>query len=120
MKRNWSPSGKFALDDRRRDLRQQVPLDGTLERPGAELGAEALLDQEVDRGLVPLDRPGLHPEAAPAQDVRELLLQQAAHDFTAERLEDDDAVEAVEELRPERPLDGFHHRGRRRTSRSVR
>ena len=56
--------GELALDDRRREPRQQVPLDRPLERPGAELGAEPLLDQEVDRGLVPLDGPRPHPEPA--------------------------------------------------------
>ena len=61
---------KLSLDDRGRDPRQQVALHRPLERARAELGAEALLDQEVDRGLVPLDRPGLHPQATPRAERR--------------------------------------------------
>ena len=86
-----------------------MPLDRPLERPGAELGAESLLDQEVDRALVPFDRPRLHPEPAALEHVVELLLEQAAHHFAAERAEDHDAVEAVEELGPEGAVDGLEH-----------
>ena len=46
-----------ALDDRRGEAGQQVLLDRALQRPGAELGAEALLDQEVDQPLRPIPRP---------------------------------------------------------------
>ena len=101
--------GELALDDRGRDPGQHVLLHGPLQRPRAELGAEALLDQEVDRRLVPLDRPRPHPEAAPPEHVRQLLLEQAAHDLAPERAEDDDPVEAVEELRPERAGDRLDH-----------
>ena len=55
------------LDDRQCQRRQQVPLDRPLERAGTEICAEALLDQEIDRSLVPLDRPGMHPEPTSVQ-----------------------------------------------------
>ncbi len=118
--------GKLALDDRRGDPRQEVPLYGALERAGTQLRTEPLLDEVVDSGLVPLHGPRLHPEAAPVEDVGELLLEQAAHDVTAERAEDDDAVEAVQELGSERPADGLDDLAgvelagsRRRTPRPV-
>ena len=57
--------GNRLLDDRSRERCEQVPLDGTLERSGTELGAEALLDEERIRGLVDLDRPRSSSETTP-------------------------------------------------------
>ena len=107
--------GELPLDDRRRDPRQQVPLHRPLERAGAELGAEPLLDQEVDAASSHSTAHGLHPEAAALEHVVELLLEQAAHDLAAERAEDDDAVEPVQELGAERAVDGLEHATQRRT-----
>lgn len=93
------------LDDRQSQRRQQVPLDRPLERAGTEICAEAFLDQEVDRSFVPLDCPGMHPEAASVQQRSEFLLEQRTHDVALERAKHDDAVESVEKLGPEGLLD---------------
>jgi hypothetical protein len=49
--------------------RQQVALDRTLERPGAELRAEALLREELERRVVPLDGPRAAPKPAALEDL---------------------------------------------------
>ena len=91
------------LDDHLGERRQQVALDRALERTGAEVGREALRDDELGRGLVQLDRPGPRAQAAPREHLAQLLLQQLAHLLELERAEHDHAVDAVQELRPERP-----------------
>ena len=59
--------------DRQRQRRQEVPLDRALQRPRAEVRREALGEQELERGVVELDRP-----LAPAQPApREHRLQLA-------------------------------------------
>ena len=92
------------LDDRARDLRQQVLVERALERPGAEFGAESLLDQEGDRRLVQLDRPRPRAKPTPRERVGELLIEQRSHLGALEGLEDHDLVDPVQELGPKRPL----------------
>ena len=94
------------LDDRRCERREQVPLDGTLERTGAELRTEPLLDQERIRRLVHLDRPWPSSETSTRQGIRELLVEQRPHRRALERTEDDDPIEPVHELGSERGSNG--------------
>ena len=101
--------GRGVLDDDLCERGEQVALDRALERPGPELRREAAVDEQRERRLVVLDRPRPSAQAAPVLDLAELLLEQRAHLLAGEGPEDDDAVEAVEELGPERlrddPLD---------------
>src|SRR5207249_6434270 len=55
-------------------------------------------EQEVDRPLVPLHRPAPDSEAAPIEDLAELLLHDRAQGAAAQRPEDDDPVDPVDEL----------------------
>src|SRR4029077_8622532 len=87
------------------ERREQVPLDRALERAGAKICTEAFLDQEIDRSFIPLDRPGVHPEASATEQCRQFLLEERAHDLALERAKHNDPVEAVEKLRPEGLLD---------------
>ena len=90
------------LHDRGSERCEQVALQRTLERPCAELGAEALVDQECVRGVVHLDGPRPAAQSSPRERVRELLVEKRAHGRALEGAEDDDTVEPVEELGPER------------------
>ena len=99
------PFRHFLLDDGGGDRREQVALERSLQRPRAELRAEALLDEERVRRLVDLDRPRPAAEPAPRERVGELLVEESPHRGALERPEDDDAVEAVAELGTERALD---------------
>src|SRR4028118_214046 len=82
-------------------------LNGAPEGPGAELWIEALLGQECHRLVGELDRYVLGLEAPLGAlqqqpgDVRRLLPGQGA--------EDDHLVYAVDELRPEAPLEDLLH-----------
>jgi hypothetical protein len=88
------------------ELRERVFvlfLDRPLERPGAERRVEALLDEELD-GLgadLQLDvlgaKAGFHLSEQDSHDV--------AHVVARERVEDDDVINSVEELRVERALE---------------
>ena len=114
--------GVGALDDRPRERREEVALHGPPQRPCSELGSEALVEQELDRGLVPLDGPFAAAQPASLEHGGELGPQQLAHDRAGQRAERDDPVEAVDELGPERardlPLDGARREVRAPASRS--
>ena len=73
------------------------------ERPGAVLGVVALLDQEL-LGLVGQDQ--LQAVVLePLADLRQLDVDDLLQVVAGQAAEDDDVVEAVEELGPEVPLD---------------
>ena len=101
--RNCSP-GDFGVGNRSAERGEHVLLDGSLERSGAEVGCEPLLDQERDRAFVELDRPGPVTHAAAHDNVVDLLVEERAHLLPIEWSEHDYAVDAVQELGPERPL----------------
>ena len=98
---NWSPSGKAPLDDGRGERRDQVLVDRALQRPRAHLRREALLEQELQRGGLPLHRPVAVLEAAPLQHAVELLLRISRISVARQRPEHDHLVEPVLELGPE-------------------
>ena len=100
------PFRDVARNDRPRERRQQVPLDRALERARAELGAEALLDQERDCRLVELDSPRPATPAAALGHVGQLLVEECMHLRALERAEDDDPVEPIEELGSEMAREG--------------
>src|SRR5207237_4448061 len=93
-----------------RERREKVALDGALQGARAEVCGEALLQKELDGRLVPLDRPLPRAEAAPREHVVQLFPQKVAHDAAPQGAEDDDAVNAVDELAPECARDGALHR----------
>ncbi len=105
------------LDDRGGDRRQEVLLQRALERPRAELGAEALLDEERVRRLVDLDGPRPAAKASTCESVGELLVEERAHRGSLEWPEDDDPIETVYELRTERRTNGTLDAGAREGSR---
>ena len=96
------PSRHVVAGDRQRERRQEVPLDRALQRPRAEVGREALGEQELERGIVELDRPLAPAQAAPREHRLQLGGQDLAHHRARQRPEDDRAVDPVEELGPER------------------
>ena len=84
-----------------------VLLDRPAELPGAVGRVVPLLDQEVEGGLGGLELDallaelGVDPVDHQPDDLRDVLLGQG--------VEDDDVVDAVDELRPERPLQLLEH-----------
>src|SRR5262249_56631098 len=62
------------------------------------LGADPLLGEELERRLVPLDRPRPAAEAASLEHEGELALEERANLLALERPEDDDAIDPVQEL----------------------
>ena len=92
--------------DRQRQRREEVALDRPLQRPRAEVGREALGEQELERRVVELDRPLAPAQPAPRQHRLELAGEDLAHHGSRQRPEDDGPVDPVEELRPERARDG--------------
>ena len=84
-----------------------VALDRATQRPRAVVLVEALRDEEVDGGLVELERDALLLEAH--FHFRELEVHDALQVCVGERVEDHQLVEAVEELRAEVSLDLDHH-----------
>ena len=52
---------KAPLDDGRGERREHVLIDRALERPRAHLGREALLQQEFERGGLPIRPPSRGP-----------------------------------------------------------
>ena len=62
-RRNAVALGNRVLDDRPGDRCEQVAIECPLERPGHQGRGEAVLDQELDRGLVQLHRPRPGPRA---------------------------------------------------------
>src|SRR5262249_35624055 len=81
------------LHDGSREWREEVALDGPLERAGPELRREALLDDELVRRVVDLDGPRAPAQAAPREGVRQLLVEQCAHLLALEGPEDDETVD---------------------------
>ena len=80
-----------------------MALDRALERPGAERGIESLLDEQL-HGLgsdVEIDL--LAPQPVP--DLPEQDRDDVAHVVARERVEDDDVIDSVEELRVEGALE---------------
>jgi hypothetical protein len=94
--------GHLMLDDRAGERREHVLLDRAPERARAHLAGEAPAQDDFDRARVPFHRPGAVTEPAALRDGAELLGDEPPHRLARERPEDDDAVEAVEELRAER------------------
>src|SRR5580704_13618096 len=89
-----------AVEQHRRQLVVDLALDRAAQRPGAELGLEAAPGEPVDRFRREVHRDILRVQAAGG------LLEEQAGDLPQLRLvevpEDDDLVDAVEELRTER------------------
>ena len=82
-----------------------VLSDGATERAGAEVRVVALFDEEV-LGL------GVHRQVdalmgQTGRDLADLQIDDLVEVFFGQRLEDDDLVEAVDELGAEEPLDFF-------------
>ena len=66
--------GHTALDDGARERRQQVALEAALQRARAQVGGEAVVQQEVDGRLLDLDRPLAPAQAAARGRVGNFLL----------------------------------------------
>ena len=79
------------------------------QRTGAEIAGEPAIEQEVDGRLVDLDRPVAIGQAPAAERGLHLLVDDPAHDRPRERPEDDDAVEAVDQLGAEDVAHGPLH-----------
>ena len=111
MKRNWSPSGNWRstiavailVSRCRSTARLSGRAPSSALKPFSIRKSTAASSHSTAHGCIRKPRRVEH--------VGELLLEQAAHDVAAERPEDDDTVEAVQELGPERPLDGLEHVG---------
>ena len=85
-------------------------------------GVKPCVEQELERGVVELDRPLARAQAAPGEHGVELGGEDLAHHRARQRPEDDRAVDPVEELGPERLrdrlLDAAGDRTRRRPART--
>ena len=84
-------------------------LDRSLQGTRAELRRESLLDQKRVGGLVELDRPGPAAQPAALEHLAKLLVEKRTHLCALERPEDDNAVDAVQELGAERLLQLVQH-----------
>ena len=90
---------ELAGDEGPRERVLDEALDRPLERPGPERGIRPLADDERRRGRRELER-----EVLPAEPARQVGQQQLHVDdevLLGQRVEDDDLVDAVEELGPE-------------------
>ena len=113
--RNWSPSGTDCSTMAAASGASRYRSSARLRGRAPSSGLNPLLDQEGVRRVVHLDRPGARPQPAAGERVGELLVQQRAHRGALERTEDDDAIEPVEELRPEGRPDRASRSRRSRT-----
>ena len=86
--------GHRLLDDRRGERSEQVALDGPLSGRAPSSGLKPLLDEELVRRVVDLDRPGAAAQTAPREHVASSLSSSARIADALERAEDDDAVDA--------------------------
>src|SRR5262249_13561720 len=91
--------GEITLEDAQRQGIEQPPLNRPLARAGNERRHVALLDQTVLRGV------GEHdmnlPLFEPLGEAGDLDVDNPLHVFAAERVEEDDLVDPVQELRAE-------------------
>src|SRR5690606_27070782 len=89
------------------DLLRERILEVTLDRPAERTSTEALVvavvDEVLDRRIRQLELQLLLLE--PALDLREEDMNDLADLLLRQRMEDDDVVQPVQELRVERPLD---------------
>src|SRR5215216_627984 len=90
---------KLALEHLERQRVQHAALDRALERAGAVDRVVALLDEQVLGGVGELERDLALAQAA--HEAGELDLDDLAQLLLRERVEDDDLVDAVDELRRE-------------------
>ena len=97
--RTVSPSREPPFEQRARERVLDEPLDRALERPRAVRRIPALLGEQLLRLVrdLELDPPLREPLAQP----RELQLDDVGELLARQRLEDDDLVDAVQELGPE-------------------
>src|SRR3954463_8686714 len=98
---------EVALQDAQRQRIEHPALDGPLQRPGSVHRIVALRHDESSGPLAQLDVN--LPVLEPFQQAVNLNVHDQLHVLQAQRVEEDDLVDAVEELRPEMPPEGFRH-----------
>src|SRR5579885_650743 len=101
------PGGELALEDPLRQRILDLLLDGALQRPGSIDRVEARLAEQIPRRIIEHQ---IHvPLLQALPQIHELDVHDRADLLRAERMEDDDVVDAVDELRPEALLHDLHH-----------
>src|SRR5262245_22714563 len=96
------------LDQRGRERREKMMIDRAFEWPGAHRGGEALVQQELERRCLPFDRPFTMTQATSLEHACKFLHDNAPHVFSAQRAEDDDPIETIDELRTEALANRLH------------
>mmetsp|Transcript_77232 Transcript_77232/g.221222 ORF Transcript_77232/g.221222 Transcript_77232/m.221222 type:complete len:486 (+) Transcript_77232:114-1571(+) len=86
----------------------QQPRDGPAQGPGAVGGVEAVSEHTLLEGIRQPKSEAPNPQAA--LDLPELHLCDRPHVAPVQGAEDDDLVNAVQELRPEQSLQLLHHK----------
>lgn len=100
---------KPMLDERGGEGRQEVPVDGALERPRSHCRREPFFEQEIERRGLPFDRPLAMSKSAPLEHLRQFLGEDASHQLARQRAEHDDRIEPVDEFRAEALVHGAKH-----------
>ena len=98
---------KTMLDHRRRERREEVPVDRALERPRAHRRAKTLCPAGSRVRTTPIRRP-IPDACSPRRSSTRAssLREDAAHELTGQRSKDDDRIEPVHELGAKRLLHG--------------
>ena len=94
-----------ALGQRAGHRSDDPPLDLTLERARAIFGAVAVLQHEIDHGVVDLHQNIAPGDAVAQQNLVQFAPGNIAHGLRAELPKDHDLIEAVDEFRAEVLLD---------------
>ena len=98
---------ELALQHAHRQRVEHPALDGPLQRPRAIRRVVALCDQHVLRPVGQLDVDLAILE--PLHEAAQLDVDDLPHLLARQRVEEDDLVDAVEELRPEVLAQRVHH-----------
>ena len=84
-------------------------LNRASQRSRAEVGCEALVEKELDRRVLPFNRPLFRSQSATTECLPKFLLKNCTHDFPTQRIKDNDIVESVDKFPSKRPVDGLHY-----------
>mmetsp|Transcript_55110 Transcript_55110/g.162014 ORF Transcript_55110/g.162014 Transcript_55110/m.162014 type:complete len:251 (-) Transcript_55110:1986-2738(-) len=104
--RHRAALGELAGEDHVAQAGDEVALEPALDRPRAQLGVVGLLEDQVDSLVRQLQR---HVQLLQAPEhVLQLQAHHLAQHVAAERVEDDDVVEAIQKLGPQRASDDGH------------
>ena len=76
------------VDDRQRKRREEIAVDGPFERPRTQILGEPLLEQQVDRRLVPFHSPLPRAQSAAMENRVKFLLEDLPHLLAVQRPKD--------------------------------